>query len=83
MGLYTHGMAGIKKKEIYESFSIPRDRFQVISGFALGVLADVKALPEDLRMREYPSSRHPLSRIWLTGKFSEPAPNGGTSPGLS
>ncbi len=64
LGLYTHGMAGIKKDEVYEAFAIDRDQQTVIAGFALGVLAPADALPEALQERETPSERKPLAEIW-------------------
>ncbi|MFC1898661.1 nitroreductase family protein, partial [Candidatus Cloacimonadota bacterium] len=33
-GLYTHGMAGIKKEEVYEAFGIDKDNYRVICAFA-------------------------------------------------
>ncbi len=64
LGLYTHGMAGIKKDEVYDAFEIDRDEQTVIAGFALGVRAPVEALPEALQEREIPSQRKPLTDIW-------------------
>lgn len=64
LGLYTHGMAGIKKDEVYDAFEIDRDKQTVIAGFALGVRAPVEALPEALQEREIPSQRKPLTDIW-------------------
>ncbi|MGI9287283.1 MAG: nitroreductase family protein [Pseudomonadales bacterium] len=64
LGLYTHGMAGIKKDEIYTAFDIDRDKQTVIAGFALGVRAAADALPEALQEREIPSERKPLTDIW-------------------
>lgn len=64
LGLYTHGMAGIKKDAVYDAFAIERDKQTVIAGFALGVLAPADALPEALQEREIPSERKPLKDIW-------------------
>lgn len=64
LGLYTHGMAGIKKDEVYNAFDIDRDQQTVIAGFALGARAAAAALPEALQEREVPSERKPLTDSW-------------------
>ena len=35
-GLYTHGMAGIKKNEVYKTLAVPEDTYEVICGFVIG-----------------------------------------------
>lgn len=64
LGLYTHGMAGIKKDEVYDAFGIDRDKQTVIAGFALGARAAADALPDALQEREIPSERKPLTAVW-------------------
>ena len=68
LGLYTHGMAGIKKDEIYEAFAVDRDKQTVIAGFALGIRGPADALPGALQERESPSERKPLADIWQAVK---------------
>lgn len=68
--LYTHGMGGIRRDAIYETFAIDQQRYRVICGFALGVLATAEQLPDDLRQEEKPSPRRALADVWQRGKFS-------------
>ncbi len=64
LGLYTHGMGGIKREEIYEAFNLDRAKFEVICGFALGYIDSTDQLPEDPSDIEKPSERKPLEQIW-------------------
>lgn len=68
-GLYTHGMGGIHKAQIYDAFNIPQDEYEVIAGFALGVLDAPDKLPESLQEREIPSARKSLGEIWFKGEW--------------
>ena len=63
-GLYTHGMGGIKRDEIYPEFNIDPEKHEVICGFALGLLDEAGALAEDYAGDEKPSGREPLDAIW-------------------
>jgi len=67
LGWYTHGMAGIDKEQVYQTFQIPRSQFRVICGFALGRRDHPERLPADLLEREHPSSRVSLGEIWVKG----------------
>ena len=69
-GLYTHGMGGIRRDAIYETFNIDPQRYQAVCGFALGVLDKAEQLPDDLRAEERPSPRRELSAIWQRGQFT-------------
>jgi len=71
LGLYTHGMAGIKKDAIYTTFGIDRERFEVVAGFAIGVLDVREKLPKPYVDWEVPSPRKPLEEIWLRGAWKE------------
>lgn len=68
-GLYTHGMAGIKKKQVYATLQIPEEQYDVICGFVIGVLDTPDKLPEDVASREKPSPRTSLADIWKQGGF--------------
>ncbi|NTV12806.1 MAG: nitroreductase [Desulfobulbaceae bacterium] len=71
-GLYTHGMGGIKQEEIYRQLGIPEAEFEVICGFALGVIDRPEVLPnEDFQALEVPSGRKPLAEIWQTGRYTK------------
>ncbi len=69
MGLYTHGMGGIKKENIYQQFDIDKDKLEVICGFALGEIDNPENLTDELRQREQPSSRKSLAEIWKRDKL--------------
>lgn len=69
LGLYTHGMAGIKKDEIYATFGIDRERFEVVAGFAIGVLDVRENLPKPYIDWETPSPRKPLAEICFQGTW--------------
>jgi len=71
-GLYTHGMGGIKLAEVYGQLGISEAAFEVICGFAIGVVASPGQLSsDDLRKREVPSERKPLAGMWQTGQFTK------------
>lgn len=70
LGLYTHGMGGIKRDEVYKTFNLDREKFEVICGFALGYIDSADSsnrLPEDLAEIGLPSARKPLKEIWRRG----------------
>lgn len=64
-GLYTHGMAGIKHKEIAAHFGIDPEQYEVLMGFAIGKIGDASQLNEGLQEKEYPSPRKSADDIWL------------------
>lgn len=67
-GLYTHGMAGIKREEVSDYLGLDPDREVVLMGFAIGRLGDRATLDPKLQEREVPSPRRPLDEIWIQGK---------------
>ena len=68
-GLYTHGMGGILRDEVYRELNIPQDEYEVICGFALGCINTPDHLSDELKEMEAPSSRNPLEQIWRRGNF--------------
>lgn len=70
-GLYTHGMAGIKKDEVYKAFGIDKEKYRVICAFALGILEDPEKLDESFQKMEKPSARKPLNETWKVGEWKE------------
>ena len=66
-GLYAHGMAGIKKDEVCKRLNVPGEDYDVICGFALGVIDCPQRLDADMAKREVPSQRKPLSEVWIQG----------------
>ena len=67
-GLYTHGMAGIKREEVSDYLGLDPGREVVLMGFAIGRLGDRATLDPKLQEREVPSPRKPLDEIWIQGK---------------
>lgn len=69
LGLYTHGMAGIKKDPIYEVFGIDRNEFEVVAGFTIGILDMKENLGKPYIDWEGPSPRKPLTEVWKQGAW--------------
>ena len=69
LGLYTHGMAGIKKEPIYEVFGIDRNEFEVVAGFTIGILDVKENLGKPYIDWEGPSPRKPLAEVWKQGAW--------------
>lgn len=67
LGLYTHGMAGIEKQETYRTLNISENDYEIICGFALGVIDTPEKLSDEFQEKEVPSERKPLSKIWQQG----------------
>jgi len=66
-GLYSHGMAGIKRDEAQAYFGLDPDEERVLMGFTLGRIGDKGILDASLQERESPSGRKPLDEIWRAG----------------
>lgn len=64
LGLYTHGMGGIKYDDVSAYLNIDNDH-KVLCGFAIGVAAEPSILPERTQKSESPTPRKPLSEILL------------------
>ena len=67
LGLYTHGMGGIKRDEVCPTLGVDAEKYQVICGFALGEIAPPGRLDAELAAGEKPSPRKPLPEIWRRG----------------
>lgn len=67
LGLYTHGMGGIKRDEVAPALRVDAEKYRVICGFALGEIAPPELLAADLAAGEKPSPRKPLPEIWRRG----------------
>ncbi len=68
LGYFAHGMAGVKQDEIPAALGFNED-MKMEAAIAIGRLGDPEALPEDLRSRETPSQRRPLSELAFEGRF--------------
>ena len=67
LGLYTHGMGGIKRAEVCPTLNVDAEKYQVVCGFALGEIASPELLAAELAAGETPSPRKPLPEIWRRG----------------
>ncbi len=68
MGYHTHAMAGILPDAARERLSVP-ERYRIEIAVAIGRHTDPSVLPEELRGREEPSHRRPLSETAFPGPF--------------
>jgi nitroreductase len=69
MGLVVHGMQGFDFEKARTALKVPED-YAVAAMFAAGRPGSVEALPEQLRQREKPSDRKPVSQIICEGAFA-------------
>lgn len=67
--MVAHGMEGFDYAGIRSALKIP-DTYSVLAMVAIGKEGDKNNLPPELRAREEPSSRRPLSEILSKGKFN-------------
>ena len=68
LGIYSHGMGGIKANDVYEKLNIKNYDSEVICGFALGFLDLPERIDTELAEREVPSARKTISQIWQHGR---------------
>ena len=69
MGLVVHGMEGFDYDRAKKDLTIPAD-YTVEAMFAVGKHGSSDILSPELRAREIPSDRKPLSEIIIEGRFS-------------
>ncbi|MDE1861621.1 MAG: nitroreductase family protein [Thaumarchaeota archaeon] len=67
-GLAAHAMQGFDYEKARRDLEIPDD-YEVTVMVAIGKRASPEKLPQDLRQREVPSNRKPISEIVMEGKF--------------
>jgi nitroreductase len=70
MGLVVHGMAGFDRDRARTFLMIPDD-YDVEAMIAIGKPGDPEKLPPELREREFPSGRKPVTEIAWEGKFTD------------
>lgn len=68
LGYHTHGMVGIDFDRAPQELGLP-DGFVLDAAFVIGTMGDIAQLPEDLREREVPSDRKPMSDVAFAGSF--------------
>lgn len=70
-GLVTHAMGGFDRDKVRQVFDISAE-VAVITVVAIGKYGDPSRLPHDLREREKPGMRKPLSDILIKPGFETP-----------
>ena len=60
LGLYTHGMGGVKFDEVYTALNIDVNQQKVLCAFALGEMDEAENTEEHV----HASSRKALADIW-------------------
>ncbi len=68
LGYHTHGMGGIEWEKIPAALNLPED-VQIEAAIAIGRMGKIEDLPEDLRAREKPNGRKPLSEVTFHGRY--------------
>ncbi|CAN5839871.1 nitroreductase family protein [soil metagenome] len=74
MNLVVHAMAGFDYDRARSALQVPDD-FDVAAMIAIGRPGDPEELPEDLRSRETPSLRRPVSESAWEGPFKSTNPS--------
>lgn len=69
LGYHTRAMGGVDRDRAGAELSIP-ERYQIEIAIAIGRRAPVDSLPENLRARETPTDRRPLSDLVFEGPFA-------------
>lgn len=69
MNLVVHGMAGFDRDRARKDLGVPDD-YDVEAMIAIGLPGDPEDLPPEIRQREVPSGRHPVSQLIREGRFS-------------
>ena len=70
LGLYAHGMGGIELDRVHGALGVSAEDYDVMCGFAIGVIDDPGKLPEKLLSMESPNTRKPLHAMWRRGADS-------------
>ena len=69
LGLVVHAMGGFDRDAARRELNVPDD-YEVEAMFAVGHPGDPAELSDELREREVPSGRKPLSEIVVEGSFA-------------
>jgi nitroreductase len=67
-GLVTHAMGGFDRDRARDVLQLPAD-YELQAAVAIGYQGAAESLPDDLRSREQPSPRQPLSELVFAGRF--------------
>lgn len=71
LGLRAHGMSGVDFDAARKELGVP-DEVRIEAAAAVGRQTDPSILPENMREREVPSDRKPLSEVAVAGNFVRP-----------
>jgi nitroreductase len=71
LGWSAHAMGGFDREKARDVLNVP-DHFHVDIAVAVGKRGDKSILPEELRPREKPNERLPISEITIEGRFRDP-----------
>jgi nitroreductase len=63
LGLVSHAMGGFHHELAHDTLSVPRADFTAYAAIAVGHPGDPEQLPDDLKARELPSARKPVSQF--------------------
>lgn len=69
LGLSTHAMGGMDRREVHRLLGVPPDEYTAVIAIAIGRRGMPAALPEPYASRERPSPRRPLSEVAVEGTF--------------
>lgn len=69
LGLRVHAIGGFDRDRARDLLEVPDD-YKIEIVIAIGHQSSPDQLPEDLRAREQPSQRNPLTRLVAEGRFS-------------
>lgn len=70
LGYHAHGMTGVDFAKAQDELGVPPD-FRIEAAVAIGRKGSPDSLPEPLRAREVPSTRHALAQVATAGGFAD------------
>ncbi len=74
MGLHCHAMGGFHRDKAYEVANVDPEKYESICVIATGRKGDIDALPDDLKARETPNEREPITRLVFEGRMPRQKP---------
>lgn len=69
MGLHCHAMGGFDKDKAYEVANVDPEKYEAICMIVIGKKGEAEALPDDLKAREEPSDREPITGLVFEGRM--------------
>ena len=71
LGLHCHGMGGFDLDKAYEVANVDAEQYNVICVIAIGKMTSAEGLPANLKEKESPNDRKPITEFISEGKMSE------------